>query len=394
MIAVILCGGIGSRISKFTQKTPKPLLKIEGKKVFLDYLLKNISRFKLNKIILLCCYKKYLFFKKYHKKKINNVEIVCIDEKEARGTGGALNNIKRFKSDFFLFNGDTYFDINYLELKRIITESPKRYLANIALANVEGSRYLNLSLHKNKEVFFKKNSSIINGGIYYFKKSIFSHLTKKFISLENDILPKLIKKKLLLGTKFLSKKNYFIDIGTYADFNKSKTFVPLLDKKKAVFLDRDGVLNYDFSYVHKKSQFVWKKNVIKAIKILNDNNFYVFVVTNQSGIGRGYYNENDVEKLHKWINKILISNYAHIDDFFYAPFFKKSKIKKYRKNFNLRKPNIGMFKVAMNKWNFDNYSYMIGDQKSDIEFAKNSNLRGFLVKDDLLKIVKRIIKNK
>ena len=138
-------------------------------------------------------------------------------------------------------------------------------------------------------------------------------------------MPKLIKKKLLLGTKFLSKKNYFIDIGTYADFNKSKTFVPLLDKKKAVFLDRDGVLNYDFSYVHKKSQFIWKKNVIKAIKILNDNNFYVFVVTNQSGIGRGYYNENDVEKLHKWINKILISNYAHIDDFFMHLFLKRVK---------------------------------------------------------------------
>ena len=393
MRAVILCGGLGSRISKFTKTTPKPLLKIDGKKTFLDYLLKNISRFKFNQIILLCCYKKEFFFKRYHKKKINNVEIICIDEKKAMGTGGALYNIRKFKSDFFLFNGDTYFDINYLDLKRIIINSSKKYIANIALANVEGSRYLNLNINRNKEVFLKSNSNIINAGVYYFKKSIFSYITKKFISLENDILPKLINKKLVIGTKFLSKKNYFIDIGSYNHLNKSKTFVPFLDRKKAVFLDRDGVINYDLSYVHKKSQFKWKKNVTKAIKILNDNNFYVFVVTNQSGIGRGYYSESDVVKLHEWINNKLLDNFAHIDEFFYAPFFKDSKIKKYKNNFNLRKPNVGMYKIAMKNWNFNNNSFMIGDQKSDIEFAKNSNLKPFLVKDNLLKIVKTIVKN-
>ena len=394
MIAVILCGGLGTRISKFTKKTPKPLIKIKGNITFLDYLIKNISRFNFEKIILLCCYKKKIFFKKYHKKKINNVKIICIDEKKAMGTGGALYNIKKFKSDFFLFNGDTYFDINYLDLKRTVANSPNKYIGNIALANVKGSRYLNLNLNRKQEVYLEDNSNIINGGIYYFKKKLFSYISKNYISLEKDILPKLIDKKLILGTKFLKKKNYFIDIGTYTHLDKSKSLVPFLDKKKAVFLDRDGVINYDLSYVYTKSKFKWKKNVMEAIKILNDNNFYVFVVTNQSGIGRGYYTEDDVIKLHGWVNKKLVENFAHIDDFFYAPFFKKSKNKKYRKNSNLRKPNIGMFKIAIKKWNFHKNSYMIGDQKSDIEFAKNSNLKPFLVKDNLLNIVKKITHNK
>ena len=103
--------------------------------------------------------------------------------------------------------------------------------------------------------------------------------------------------------------------------------VPKLDNKKAVFLDRDGVVNYDYNYVHSRQNFKWKKNVKEAIKLLNDNNNYVFIVTNQSGIGRGFYHEDDVIKLHKWINFELIKNSAHIDEFFYAPYFKDSKKK-------------------------------------------------------------------
>ena len=66
------------------------------------------------------------------------------------------------------------------------------------------------------------------------------------------------------------------------------------------------MINYDFGYVHKKNNFKWKKNIFKAIKFLNDNNYYVIVITNQSGIGRGLYSYKDVENLHDWINKILL----------------------------------------------------------------------------------------
>ena len=90
-------------------------------------------------------------------------------------------------------------------------------------------------------------------------------------------------------------------------------------------MDRDGVINEDLGYVFKKENFIWKKNIFKAIKYINDNNFYVFVITNQSGIGRGFYNEHDLNTLHLWINKKLNTNGAYIDDFFLFSLFQKVK---------------------------------------------------------------------
>jgi len=110
--AVILVGGRGKRLGKLTLNTPKPLIKINNKR-FLDILLKKILILKINKIYLLCSYKKEQFFKRYHLKKINKCKIICIDEGRQKDTGGALYKIKnKIKSNFFLYNGDTYLDLN------------------------------------------------------------------------------------------------------------------------------------------------------------------------------------------------------------------------------------------------------------------------------------------
>ena len=82
------------------------------------------------------------------------------------------------------------------------------------------------------------------------------------------------------------------------------------------FLDRDGVLNVDTGYVYKKSEFEWTEGAIETVKFLNQNNFLVIVVTNQAGIGRGYYTEEDVNKLHDFMNEELGKYCASIDDFF------------------------------------------------------------------------------
>ena len=93
--AVILCGGLGSRLGNITKKTPKPLIKIAGKP-FLNYIIDRLVRIRIKKILLLCCYKNEKFFKKYHNKKINkNTYITCIKEKNLLGTGGALINAKK-----------------------------------------------------------------------------------------------------------------------------------------------------------------------------------------------------------------------------------------------------------------------------------------------------------
>ena len=154
------------------------------------------------------------------------------------------------------------------------------------------------------------------------------------------------------------------------DYAKVKKFLIKAFNKSAIFLDRDGVINEDLNYVHKIKDFKWRKNVKKAIKFLNDHNFYVFIVTNQSGVGRGYYKEKDVVKLHKWINHELRSKGSQIDEFFYATYHKSSRLK-----FS----------------NQEKKSLVIGDQVSDIKMAKKANLKSILIKkgDDLFKIVKK-----
>ena len=87
--------------------------------------------------------------------------------------------------------------------------------------------------------------------------------------------------------------------------------------KKAAFLDRDGVINEDIGYLHKIRDFKWIKGAIEALKVLKKNNFLIIIISNQSGVGRGFYTEKNVNQLHNWINKQLKEHEVEIDDFFF-----------------------------------------------------------------------------
>ena len=162
-------------------------------------------------------------------------------------------------------------------------------------------------------------------------------------------------------------------------------------KNKALFLDRDGVINKNFGYVFSIKNFVWLKNVKRAIKYAYNKKYLIIVITNQSGVARGIYTENDVKKLHKEVNKELKKINCKNHDFFYCPFHPKYGNRKYRKNSYLRKPNPGMILKAVKKWNIDlSKSLMIGDEKTDMIAAKKSNVRFIKKKYNLLREVKKI----
>jgi len=160
----------------------------------------------------------------------------------------------------------------------------------------------------------------------------------------------------------------------------------------AVFLDRDGVINKEKGYVYKIKDFEWINDAKKAIKYLNDNKYLVFVVTNQSGIGRGYYSNRDVKILHDYINKELNVINAHIDEFFYSPYHPDGIYKNYVNLSHLRKPQTGMLELAEKKWGISKkLSYMIGDMPHDIECAEKFGIKGYLFKSgSLLQFIKNI----
>lgn len=172
--------------------------------------------------------------------------------------------------------------------------------------------------------------------------------------------------------------------------NLTKKFI-----NKAVFLDRDGVINYDFGYVHKIKSFKFKKKVFEAVKYLNENNYLVIIVTNQSGIGRGYYSKKDLLILHNWMKKKFKKNGAYIDDIYYAPYYEFSKKYFSYKEKMRRKPNKGMIIEAKKKWLINmKESFMVGDRDIDKKLAFNAKLKFIKInlKSDLFKIISNKVK--
>ena len=108
--------------------------------------------------------------------------------------------------------------------------------------------------------------------------------------------------------------------------------------RPAIFLDRDGVLNVDRGYVHRIEDFAWLPGAIDAIKIANDRDWLVFVVTNQSGVARGLYDEERVRFLHDHMQQELRRHGAHIDDFRYCPYHPEATVAKYAQASTWRKP--------------------------------------------------------
>lgn len=157
-------------------------------------------------------------------------------------------------------------------------------------------------------------------------------------------------------------------------------------KHPAAFLDRDGVLNVDKGYVYRIEDIEWIDGAKEAVKYLNDLGYLVFVVTNQSGIARGYYTEEDVKGLHLWMQAELVQYDAHIDGFFYCPHHPEGSQEKYRMDCKCRKPKSGMIEQAMSTWPIDlAKSFIIGDKKSDVEAGSLAGIKGYLFKGSNLK---------
>jgi D-glycero-D-manno-heptose 1,7-bisphosphate phosphatase len=150
-------------------------------------------------------------------------------------------------------------------------------------------------------------------------------------------------------------------------------------KRPAVFFDRDGVLNEDSGYVFDISKLRWIDGAREAIKAANDAGYFVFVVTNQSGVARGFYEETHVEALHKAMMDDLAKIGAHIDAFEYCPYHPEAVIKRYRRVSHRRKPAPGMINDLLERFPVDvSRSILIGDKPTDMEAARAAGIKGYL----------------
>lgn len=373
---VILAGGKGSRIKKFSKFKPKPLINI-GKINFLQILIQNLSKFNIRKIFIMAGYKGNQIKKKFHKKKINCVDIECIVEKKTLGTGGCLRLIKnKVSNKFFIVNGDTFFDINLDQIYKNKILDHQFYICLTKNKNYKSNKQLILLGLKNKKIFFKNSSTLINGGTYLLNKKTLKKFSNKKFSLES-FLNKEIKKGNCFGNYY---NEYFIDIGTPKNLKLAQSELVNYLKKPALFLDRDKTLIEDNGYTYKIKDLRFIKKTLRFIKKFK--NFYFFIVTNQSGIARGYFTENDFFKFQLHLKQKLIHKKIYIDYLIFCPFLRDAKINKYRKNSSYRKPGNSMIKF-LEKAFFINKkkSIMIGNSLSDERCAKRSKLRFINIQD-------------
>lgn len=386
---VILVGGLGTRLGEKTRSTPKPLLEVAGRP-FLDHLIGNLARFGFERVLLLGGYRGEVLRDYCDEAARDGAEegrpsrfgvvLSCLIEEEPAGTGGALAQVRdALDETFLLLNGDSFFDLNYLDLTAPLGDG---LLARVALRRVaDASRYGTVRLDGERiRVFAERpeqaGEGVINGGVYWMDRRILDHIPAGPCSLERDVLPMLAGRGELAGRRY---DGAFIDIGIPEDLARADTLLAQWQRRPAAFLDRDGVLNLDHGYVHRSEHFEWVEGAIDAIKLLNDRGYYVFLITNQAGVAHGYYEEEAVQVLHGWVQEELRRNGAHLDDIRYCPDHPEGVVERYRRVSDWRKPEAGMLRDLMARWPVEvSGSFVVGDRETDVGAAQAAGIPGHL----------------
>jgi D-glycero-D-manno-heptose 1,7-bisphosphate phosphatase len=310
------------------------------------------------------------------------VRITLSQEPMRAGTGGAVFHARHLLHErFLLCNGDSLFDSNLASLLAAAAGDTADSVGRILLRRLDdASRYGVVTLEQGRITAFQERPAagtpgIINGGIYLFGKALMDYL-RPACSLEADVMPALARDGRLHGTL---GSGYFRDIGVPEDYQRAQTEIPALLRRRALFLDRDGVLNIDHGYVGSPDRFEWVDGALDAIRHATEAGWHVFIVTNQSGVARGLYGEDAVRALLDWIADKARAAGGTVDDARYCPFHPTASVEAYRQAHPWRKPEPGMLLDLIRTWEVDPArAVMLGDQETDMRAAADAGIAGYL----------------
>jgi D-glycero-D-manno-heptose 1,7-bisphosphate phosphatase len=360
--AVILAGGLGTRLGEKTASLPKPMMDIAGRP-YLDYLIRHLVRQGIEDVLLSVGYLHESIVDFFGDGSDHGLSIRYVTEDHPLGTGGALRNcLPHLAERFFVLNGDTLFDVNLAALE---TTSGRNVMALRSVP--EMSRYGGVKVHEGIVTrFVEKGDSgpgHINGGVLCLNRSALEHLPDGRSSIELDLLPALVANGTLAA---FTSNGFFIDIGLPETLDRAQTEIPAWERKPIAFLDRDGVLNHDSVHLFRIEEFEWIPGAVETVRLLNDSGYHVVIATNQGGIAKGVYTEEDFFALTKWMRGELWRHGAHFDAVYHCPYHAEGTVERYRRESDDRKPNPGMLLRAMRELPHDFHgSFFIGDQASD-----------------------------
>ena len=388
---VILIGGKGTRVSKLLKNNSKPEIEINKKKI-IDYQIKQLKN--LKKKIIFQSNTKFSSLNKHLEKKLKNRNYQIFEEKKPLGTAGCLKKLENLNYSFFLIiDGDLIFNINF---KKLINFHIKKNSICTLLVHPNNHPYDSDCVDVNhdksiKKFFFKPHkkkfiNNLCMSGIKIINKDSLKIIKKnKFQDFSKNFLKKYKNKKRFFA---YNTREYVKDAGTperiiqvRKDLNNIKYRKGIIDKKiPAIFLDKDGVINY----LNKSKDYQNPKkilpNVVKALKIINDSGYLCVLVTNQPAVAKGVITEKKLQSDLKNLTAFLGRKEVYIDRIYYCPHHPEKGFKKenkfYKKKCSCRKPNNGMFLKAIKDLNIDiKNSYMIGDRLTDYMAAKKTNIK-------------------
>ncbi len=369
--AVILAGGIGTRLRPLTEKIPKPMILINGRP-FLEYLIELLKKNGIKEIIICVGY--------LHEKIINHfkdgsgfgVHIVYSIGDVSFETGKRLKNAENLlDKNFLLLYCDNYWPLRLEKLIELYERIGTLALMTV-YSNKKGITKNNVRVEDNIVKIYDKSRTQqnLNGvdiGFFIFDKSVISMIGDDNVSFEENVFPKLVAKGQF--SAFITDHRYY-SISTIERIPEVEEF---LKSKKVVFLDRDGVINVkagSADYIKNVNEFHFIPGSIEAISLLKKHGFKIMIITNQPGIARGMMSEKDLQEIHRNMQTVL----DNVIDAIYVC------AHGWDDGCECRKPEAGLFFTASDDFKIDlTKSFYVGDDERDLIAGNTAGCKTLII---------------
>ena len=401
MKVVIMAGGKGTRISSVASDIPKPMIEIEGKPV-LEREIECLRSQGFTDIIITVSHLGNIIMDYFKDGSDFGVNIEYFFEKEPLGNAGALYQIKdKLTEDFLLLNADAIFDVDF---NRFVDYHRKKgglvtlfthpnshpYDSGLIIADDNGSVLNWLAKEDDRPRYYRNR---VNAGLHVISPKV---LENKIDTPKIDLDRQLLKPLSGTGQMFVyDSPEYVKDMGTPERYKsvcddyaagrvQGKN---LKNKQRAIFLDRDGVINKYVGFLTDIEQFELNDGVTEAIKKINDNGYLAIVVTNQPVIARGEVTFEELEQINYKMETLLGLDGAYVDAIYYCPHHPhkgyEGEVPELKIECECRKPKPGMLIQASKDFNIDlSKSFMIGDGENDMQAGINAGCATIFIGED------------
>lgn len=398
----ILAGGMGTRLKARTGNLPKPMVSILGRPV-LEHQIDLCRAHGFLRIALLVHYESDIIRAHFGNGSSFGVQIEYSVEREARGTAGALQDALYLMDDrFFVFYADTYVDIDLRVMwERHITAvgiagtlmlHPNDHPHDSDLVQVDREHRI-VAIHPYPHAEQECHRNLVNAALYVLEKDSLQGVVPETgkCDLAKHIFPVMIESGLQLQAYVTPE--YIKDMGTPERLDKVERDISVglserlskRSQRSAVFIDRDGTMNYEVNHLSTPEQIVLLPGVGEAVRVLNRNGLLAVCITNQPVVARGDVSLDGLERIHARVDNLLGKSHAYLDGLYVCPHHPDKgflgEVEELKIECECRKPRTGMIDSAVRELEIDRRrSWMVGDTTSDIEAGRRAGLRTILVR--------------